>query len=431
MTPQIGGSTVTHAELRIRSAHILTSCMVVPMSWFMRSLFVPSGPYSTCFTNRLTLAVLVALSTGAVACNRQEGDLKSSAKPEAAPVEVAAVVQRDLPVELRSIGTVEPSNTVDILPQVSGRITTVEFEEGAFVKRNDPLFTIDTRPYNASLSTARAELARTEAAAEQAEVEAERYRALAHQGLASPQEVVQRLADLKSSMAAVQAARAAISAANINVQLTTLRAPIDGRTGQLLVTAGNIVQPGGAEPLVVIRSLSPVKVSFNVPPSLLPQLRKDGHVLPLPVRATTRGSRPLSVAGQLSFIDNTVDPLSGSLTLKATFANSDETLWPGDFVDVVLVVGTDKQAVVAPEAAVAEGQQGAYAFVVDENNVAHLRPLSVLRRTDEFVVVEQGLAPGEHVVTQGMLRLRNQSPVTVLTQAAEGTDSSSLTGAKP
>jgi membrane fusion protein, multidrug efflux system len=367
-----------------------------------------------------TIVLLAAL--GVLACSRGQTD-DASPKPSAAPVEIAAVVQRDLPVEISAIGTVEATNTVAILPQVAGRINTVEFEEGAFVKRNDPLFTIDTRPYNASLSAAQAELVRSEATAEQAEAEAERYEALSRQGLASSQEVVQRKADLKSATAAILAARAAISAANLNVQFTTIRAPIDGRTGQLLVTAGNIVQPGGVDPLVVIRSLSPVKVSFNVPPKLLPQLRENGRVLPLVVRATTRGASVPAVTGHLTFVDNTVDPLSGSLMLKATFENTNEALWPGDFVDVVLVVSTDNQAVVAPEAAIAEGQQGAYAFVVDEQNIAHFRSVGVRRRTGQYVVVDHGLVPGEQVVVNGIMRLRDktavslQAPSTPLTAA--------------
>lgn len=377
------------------------------------------GAHPSCgsgFALGLASALLLWVSANLTACSREKTEPLANAGAEAAPVQVAVVQQRDLPSEVAAIGTVEAVSTVAILPQVSGRITKVEFEEGAFVKRNDPLFTIDTRPYNASLSAAQAELARSEAAAEQARTEAERYEALARQGLASSQEVLQRLADLKSSQAAVQAARAAISSASLNVQFTTIRAPIDGRSGQLLVTAGNIVQPGGSEPLVVIRALSPVKVSFNVPPILLPQLRREGRVLPLEVRATTRGTKAVQATGQLTFVDNTVDPLSGSLTLKATFANADEALWPGDFVDVVMVIGNDEQAVVAPESAIAMGQQGSYAFVVDTNNVAHLRSVEVRRRTPEYVVVDKGLSPGEQVVVNGVLRLRDKSPVSVQAQ---------------
>lgn len=401
------------------------------MSRALRRL--PDTPSDSCLppshTRHCSGVLLLMLGLALLAaCTKPAPDSRSKVTSEAAPVRVATVEQRDLAIEIPAIGTVEPTSTVSILPQVSGRITKVEFQEGALVKRNDPLFTIDTRPYNASLAAARAELARSQAAAEQAKAEAERYQALARQGLASSQEVIQRLADLKSTTAAIQAAHAAIANANLNVQFTTLRSPIDGRAGRLMVTAGNIVQPGGIEPLVVIRSLSPVKVSFNVPPSLLPRLRDEAKVLPLSVRATTRGNHATQVTGTLTFIDNTVDSLSGSVILKATFDNTDEVLWPGDFVDVVLVLGLDKQAIVAPEAAIAEGQQGPYAFVVDAENIAHFRSVDVLRRTNEFVVVQKGLAPGEQVVTDGILRLRDLSPVAI--QPREVTAASSNASAE-
>jgi membrane fusion protein, multidrug efflux system len=374
--------------------------------------------------------LLLLLLYGALgsACSNGKAQSDTGVIREAAPVQVAVVVERDLPIEVSAIGTVEATSTVAILPQVAGRITSVEFEEGALVKRDDPLFTIDTRPYNASLSAAQAELAKSQAQAEQARAEADRYEALARQGLASSEEVVQREADLKSTQAAIQSARAAITAANLNVQYTTLRAPIDGRTGRLLATPGNIVHPGGTEPMVVIRSLSPVKVSFNVPPKLLPQLREKGHILPLSVRVTTRGVPATEVAGELTFIDNTVDPLAGTLTLKATFPNADEVLWPGDFVDVVVVLGTERQVLVVPEAAVAEGQQGSYTYVVDAQNIAHFRPVIVRRRTDEYVVLEKGLVRDERVVTNGVLRLRDNSPVSIEPLAAT---SAAAQGPKP
>ncbi len=366
--------------------------------------------------------ILVGCETG--------GEQGVSSQPQAAPVEIAIVSQRDLPIEITAIGTVEATNTVAVLPQVGGRITKVEFEEGAFVERGDPLFTLDTRPYNASLAAAQAELARSQAAAAQAKAETERYEALAREGLASDQEMMQRRAELAASRAAMQAARAAISSASLNVQFATLRSPIDGRTGALLVTVGNVVQPGGSDPLVVIRSLAPVKVSFNVPPNLLPRLRADGGVLPLDVRATTRGQKPFTATGQLTFVDNAVNAQTGSLTLKAIFANANESLWPGDFVDVVLVLGNDEQVVVAPEKAIAEGQQGPYAFIVDANDVARLRPVSIQRRTDEYVVVERGLKAGDRVVVNGMLRLRDGTPVAPKTTESSSTATPSASSAE-
>jgi multidrug efflux system membrane fusion protein len=361
---------------------------------------------------RLTpLLLLLVTSPSWIGCSREQGQNAQTTVKAGTPVELDVVRRMDVEVHASSVGTVEAVHTVAIVPEVSGRIVRVEFEEGAFVKRGDPLFVLDTRPYSASLAAAQAELARSEAAAAQAVAEAERYTALAREGLASEQERTQREAEVKSARAAVQAAHAAISSARLNVQFATVRAPIDGRTGALMVTEGNVVQPSSANPLVMIRSISPIKVSFDVPPELLSRVRDRGKVLPLVVRASTRGEGSVTALGTLTFVDNTVRAGSGTLTLKATFANEDGVLWPGDFVDVVLVLGKEEQVVVAPEAAVADGQSGPYAFVVDDEDIAHLRPLTVRRRTDEYVVVEQGLTPGERIVVNGALRLRDGSAV--------------------
>lgn len=367
---------------------------------------------------RVSLIWCLAFSQSGVSCSREQAPDGQVVK-EGTPVELDLVRQMDVEEQVSAVGTVEAVHTVAIVPEVSGRIVKVPFEEGAFVKRGDTLFVLDTRPYSASLAAAQAELARSEAAAMQAHAEAERYTALAREGLASEQERTQREAEVKSAQATVQAARAAISSASLNVQFATLRAPIDGRTGALMVTEGNVVQPSSSNPLVVIRSSSPIKVSFAVPPEVLSRVRVQGEVLPLKVRASTRGQRGIAATGTLTFVDNTVQTVSGTLTLKATFANEDGALWPGDFVDVVLVLGKEEGVVVAPEAAVADGQKGPYAFVVDDNDVAHLRPLTVRRRTNELVIVEQGLVPGERVVVNGALRLRHGSAVAPKQAAAE------------
>lgn len=384
---------------------------LVVRRWTVRCI-VSRGCAWTGLASSWAALFLVGAGLALGACDKHSAD-EERVSPRAAPVEVQLVTRRDLPIEVTAIGTVEATNTVSVLPQVGGRITRVAFVEGAFVESGDVLFTLDTRPYNASLAAAEAELNRSRAAVAQAAAETQRYDALAREGLASEQERQQRKAELDAAEASMQAARAAIASANLNVQFATIRAPIDGRTGALLVTVGNVVQAGGTNPLVVIRSLAPVKVSFNVPSPLLSKLRSDGGVLPLEVRATTRGPTPTTATGQLTFVDNSMDTQAGSLNLKATFANVDERLWPGDFVDVDLVLGTDEHVVVAPESAVAEGQQGAYAFVIDRDNVARLRQISIRRRTHEYVVVERGLEPGDRVVTNGALRLRDGTPVTV------------------
>jgi multidrug efflux system membrane fusion protein len=328
-------------------------------------------------------------------------------------VGVQAVVRQDVPVEVRAIGTVEAVSTVAIVPQVTGRVLSIEFEEGAAVEKNDPLFTIDTRPYTASLAAAQAELQKSKALAAEAEVEAARYQALAREGLVTAQETARREADKKSTAASVEAARAQIASASLNVQFSTIRSPIDGRTGRILVHAGNVVHAGDSEPMVVVRSLTPVKVEFSISQDLLPRLRERFKARALAVRATPRGAGARTSVGELSFIDNAVDAATGMLTLKATFSNQDEALWPGSFVDIVLTLDEDHGAIVAPEAAVAEGQQGPYAFVIDGENKARLRRVTLKRRTESQAIVTSGLAPGDRVVVDGLVRLKDGSSVRI------------------
>ncbi len=354
------------------------------------------------------LASLVAWLAG---CQNAGAGPERAAPP--AVVSVATVEKKTVPVEVHAIGTVEAVSTVAIVPQVTGRVMSIGFAEGSKVKKHDPLFTIDTRPYSASLAAAQAELAKQQALAEQAAGEAERYEALAREGLATAEEVARRKADMKSLAAAVESARAQSASASLNVQFATIRSPIDGRTGRVLVHAGNVVHAGDTEPMVVIRSLSPVKVTFTISQDLFPELRQRFTQGPIEVHAKPRGKGAKEARGQLTFIDNTVDQATGTLALAATFANEAEELWPGSFVDVALVLGVDQNAVVAPEAAIAEGQQGAYAFVIDKQNTAHLRKVEVRRRTETEAIIQSGLSPGDRVVVDGLVRLKQGSRVQI------------------
>ncbi|HEU5076106.1 MAG TPA: efflux RND transporter periplasmic adaptor subunit [Polyangiaceae bacterium] len=357
----------------------------------------------------LRIALVCTLAT--LGCQRSQVNQERSAA--AVPVSVQPVVRADVPVEIRAIGTVEAVSTVAIVPQVTGRVTSIHFAEGAAVRKNDPLFSIDTRPYNATLAAAQADLQKNRALAEEAEVEAQRYQALVREGLATMQEAARREADKKSTAASVEAAEAQIASASLNVQFSTVRSPIDGRTGRVLVHAGNVVRAGDTEPMVVVRSLTPVKVVFTISQDLLPRLRERFKGTALPVRATPRGGGARTSVGELSFIDNTVDAATGMLTLKATFPNQDEALWPGAFVDVVLVLDEERGAIVAPEAAVGEGQQGPYAFVIDAENKARLRRVTLKRRTEAQAIVASGLVPGDRVVVDGLVRLKEGTPVSV------------------
>lgn len=344
------------------------------------------------------------------ACSNADG---KAVAPVAAAVQVAPVEVRDVPVELRAFGVVEAKTSVSVLPQVTGRITQVLFKEGDFVKKGDLLFTIDTRPYAASLAAAQAELERTRALSSQAALEKDRYVKMRGEGVASEQEVLQADAVAASSAAAVASAKAGIESARINVALTKVLAPIDGKTGGLLVHAGSVVQANAAQPLVVIRSLAPIQVRFAVPERHTREIREAMSQGPLPVRVTARSGSARAADGQLTFLENEVDAATGTLSLKAEFANTDLSLWPGAAVDATLTLGVDRKALVVPESAISAGQKGNFAFVVNATKHAELRNVDLAYRSGPWAVVRAGVAAGESVVTDGQVRLRPGALVTV------------------
>lgn len=345
----------------------------------------------------------------------------TSSQRKAAPVRVAQVERRDVPIVVKTFGSVEANRTVAILPQIAGLITEVHFKEGDFVKQGDLLFTVDARPYRATLAAARATLARHRAEAKQAKRETERTLRLNKEGIASEQELARARADAAAAEANVRAGEAQIRSSGINVAFTRIVSPMDGKTGSLLVNAGNVVAVGDKSPLVVIRSLSPVYVRFAVPQEYLPKIREQFDSGTLTVRATARGQGAKTVEGPLTFIENTIDAATGTLSLKASFKNAALELWPGASVDVELLLGVEKQAIVAPETAVQTGQDGQYAFVVDAEQKAHVRSLAVSRVNAGLALIRTGLTPGDVVVTDGHVRLRDGSRVEVQAPAAEAT----------
>jgi len=331
---------------------------------------------------------------------------------------VAPVRSEDVAIELEAFGTVEASASVAVVPQVTGLITEVHFSEGSFVNKGDLLFSVDTRSYRASQAAAQAELAKSAALAQQTASEAERYLDLERQGVATAQQRAQAQADAASARAQVSQQRAQLESANLNVKFTRITAPIAGKTGSLLVHAGNVIQANAPQPLVVIRSLSPVQVRFSVPQIYLPQIRASFSGQPLAVRARPRGEGARLAEGLLSFMENTVDTATGTIALKATFANTDQQLWPGASVDVVLTLGIDRQALVVPAQAVRDAQDGSYVFVIGPDQSAEQRPVEVLRTTARLALIRAGLHQGEQVVTDGYVRLRNGTKVAIRAAAA-------------
>jgi multidrug efflux system membrane fusion protein len=355
----------------------------------------------------LSFGVLVSLGC--------QGRSDAAPKPsDAAAVSAGVVGRQDVPVEIESFGSVEANSSVNIVPQVTGLITEVHFKEGDFVKKGDPLFTIDTRPYSASLAVASAELAKNKALLAQAKSEAERTVKLHQAGIASEQDLARAQTEAESAEATLKVGQAQMRSASINVAFTRIVSPIDGRTGSLLVHAGNVVHVGDSAPLVVVRSLSPVYVRFGVPQEYLGPIRErmDRNEPPA-VRVTPQNTEQQPTEGVLSFFENSIDLASGTLSVKATFPNAGLELWPGVSVDVVLQLGIDKQVIVAPAPAIQEGQKGTYAFVIDKESRATLRPVEIARTTKTLAIVRAGLEPGERVVTDGQVRLRNGARVEI------------------
>jgi multidrug efflux system membrane fusion protein len=346
-------------------------------------------------------AALAALACLANACSSGPGD--AGGHQEAVPVVIATVVQRDVPVQLRAIGNVEAYSTVSVKSQVEGQLAQVHFVEGQRVQKGDMLFTIDPRPFEAALRQAEATLARGVAEARNAEVDAKRRTQLLAQGFVSRDEYDQSQTHAASSAAAVKAFEASAENARLQLQYCYIRSPLDGRVGQVLVHQGNIVEANDTL-LAVINQVRPVYVSFSVPEQDLPEVRHRTAEGKLPVEAFV-AHETTPVVGELSFINNTVDTTTGTVLLKALFPNDDEALWPGQFVDVAVTLEVQRDAVLVPAEALQVGQQGQYVFVVAADDSAVVRPVVPGKRMGPEVVVTNGLAAGERVVTDGQIRL--------------------------
>ena len=381
---------------------------------------------------------------GTAAAERGEGD---------APVTVATAARKDVPVNMQVVGSVEAYLTVAIKARIDGELTGVNFQEGEFVKKGDLLFNIDPRQLEAQLSQAQANLARDEAQLSQAEANLARDAAqeeyaqaaaargsrLFERGLISKEEAEQVRTSAEVSGAAVRAdeasvrsARAAIAAAkaaveNIRVQLsyTSIRSPIDGRTGDLIVQQGNIVTANTTD-LTTINQIQPVYVTFSVPEARLPEIKLRQLVM-----ASSRNDSAPPEVGELAFIDNKVDPGTGMIKLRGTFPNSNRRLWPGEFVRVTLRLGTQPMVLVVPSHAVQTGQDGTYVFVVKPDGTVESRPVVIGVRADQELVVEKGLEAGEVVVTEGQMRLAPGSRVQVRKSPGEPSGGPSPKGLEP
>jgi len=342
-------------------------------------------------------------------------------KPPAAtnptvPVQVAAVTQIAAPLTVSANGVVEPLQTVAVQAQVGGTLEEVAFSEGEDVQQGQVLFKIDPRPFEASLRQAQAALARDVAQAQSAQRDAERYQALVEKDYVTKSQADQAVSQAASLRATVVADSAAVDNAKLNLGYTTIRAPISGRTGRLLVRQGNLVRPN-ADPLVVINQLRPILVRFPVVQHDFPSLQRRNAQGPVTVRVSTADSGRVNEAGSLAFLDNAVDSLTGTVTAKARFANQSNGLWPGEYVHVSVELSVQPNAIAVPTRAVLSGQDGNYVYVIGGDKTAKVRPISVGRPVGEMTTIENGLTAGEQVVVDGQSRLTPNAKVDVKSAA--------------
>jgi multidrug efflux system membrane fusion protein len=325
--------------------------------------------------------------------------------PRSVPVVAETADQKDVPLQITAIGNVEAYNTVSIKSQVSGEIADVLFREGQDVKKGARLFKIDPRPFEAALRQAEAALARDRAQAKNAQENSKRYAVLAEKGFVSRQEYDSARTNADALDAVVKADEAAVENARLQLEYTAINSPIDGRTGAIAVQKGNIVKANDTPALVTINQLTPIYVTFSVPEQELSNIKKYRAAGELRVEASIPQNGPKAAVGALTFIDNKVNTATGTILLKATFPNHDRSLWPGQFVDVLLTLTTERSRVVVPSQAVQTGQQGQYVYVVKDDMTAELRIVTPGRTYENWTVIDKGVAAGEKIVTDGQLRL--------------------------
>jgi multidrug efflux system membrane fusion protein len=335
------------------------------------------------------------------ACSKEQP--KPQGRPPV-PVTVANVQTKNVPVQVSAIGTVEAYSTVSVKTQVTGQLTGVFFKQGDFVKKGQLLFSLDKRQIEADIKKNEGQLARDSASLANAKAQAARYEALFKQGIISKEQYDTQQTMAETFTAAVEADRAAVESSKVQLTYTDVYSPIDGRTGDLIVHQGNMVKANDSFPLVVINKVQPVYVTFSVPEKQLPDIKRFDAKGQLTVRADIAGD-PQPAMGKLTFIDNGVDTATGTIKLKGEFANTDHRLWPGAFADVSLTLTSEPHAIVIPTAALQNGQQGQYVFVVKGDKSVEMRNVSVDRTNDKESVISSGLQPGETVVTDGQVRL--------------------------
>ncbi|MBS0319328.1 MAG: efflux RND transporter periplasmic adaptor subunit [Proteobacteria bacterium] len=366
-------------------------------------------------------AAAFALVAVVVVLHHRAARAAPPAPTSAVPVTLGTVTRTSVPVRVTGTGTVQASQSVTVRTRVDGELQKVAFTEGDDVKRGQLLAQIDPRTFEATLASARAQKARDEATLAAARKDLERYKVLVAQDSIQQQTLDTQTATVAQLQAAVQADDAAIATAAVQLGYTSIRSPIDGRAGILLQDAGNIVHATDAAGLVVINQIDPIAVLFTLPEGDVTRvnaaLRAAGRT-PLPVTAESREDGSTLATGRLTLINNQIDTTSGTVQLKAQFANPQHTLWPGQYVNAILTLGTRADALTVPDTAVQRGPNGLYVYAVDNDGVAQPRPVTVVQRAGGVAVIGTGLEAGQKIVVDGQYKLRPGVHVTGLATPA-------------
>lgn len=358
---------------------------------------------------RFAAFLAVCLLFAAVGCAQKEAPKGT----QAVRVKTGKAVVKTMPVQVTAVGTAEPYVSVKVMAQVDGELQSIHFTEGQDVKKGDPLITIDPAPFKEKLRYEEAKLNKDIAQLKYKTVEAARYRQLIEKGAVSRSEFEQNEANAGEQEGIVQADKAAVEQARIDLNYCYVRSPIDGRTGSYLLNKGNIVEKSKTQ-LVVVNQITPIYVRFSVSEKALPDIRRYMASGRLTVKATPAGYGDGSREGKLTFIDNAVNTETGMIMLKATFPNTDKLLWPGQFLDVTLTLTSDPNVVVVPAKAVQMSQKGEYIFVVKPDSTVEFRAVNRARTIGEETVIAAGVRDGETVVTDGQLMLRDGFPVEII-----------------
>lgn len=328
---------------------------------------------------------------------------KPKAKPPV-PVKVVQAVQKNVPVQVKAIGNIEAFTSVAIKSQVSGQIARLHFAEGTDVEKGALLISIDPEPFKAMLSQLEAVLAKDLAQAKFAREQADRYAGLLKEGIVTSDQYESLQSNAESLAATIVADRSAIKNAKIQLGYCSIRSPISGRTGTIALQPGNLVKANDL-PIVTVNQLAPIYATFSIPEKLLSEVKRAMSGKELKIEAVIPNEPGNAEAGTISFLDNAVNPATGTIKLKGVFANKSRKLWPGQFTDVVMTLGTRKNAVIVPTNAIQTSQQGQFLYVVKADNTVEMRQVTATMAMGEDTVVEKGLAAGETVVVDGQLRL--------------------------